>query len=121
MRCGSTIYVGVAISPAQKEVATYRGGDLQMIACAGSGKTESVSRQVAAPVEEGAEPASIVAFTSTEGAATELKARVVRRVSERIILKARTPKYPPMELPPDDESEIGTVAKFVEVVEAPPK
>lgn len=54
------------LSKEQKEVVAYRGGDLQVIACAGSGKTESISRRVAALINEGAEPASIVAFTFTE-------------------------------------------------------
>ncbi len=80
---------GVELSAAQQQVVTYRGGDLQVIACAGSGKTESISRRIAALIEEGAEPASVVAFTFTERAAMELKDRVVRRVSERMGLEFR--------------------------------
>ena len=60
----------------------YRGGHLQLIACAGSGKTETVSRRVAALVEEGVEPDSIVAFTFTERAAEELKSRIYCKVEE---------------------------------------
>lgn len=60
----------------------HRGGHLQVIACAGSGKTESISRRVAALIAEGAEPASIVAFTFTERAAAELKNRIGQRVAE---------------------------------------
>src|ERR1700752_1729030 len=74
--------VQVLLSPAQEAVVTNRGGDLQVIACAGSGKTESISRRVAALIDEGAEPASIVAFTFTERAATELKDRITKRVAE---------------------------------------
>ena len=59
------------LSKEQKEVIAYRCGDLQVIACAGSGKTESISRRVAALINEGAEPASIVAFTFTERAAAD--------------------------------------------------
>lgn len=62
----------IALSPAQQQVVVHRGSDLQVIACAGSGKTESISRRVAALIAEGAEPASIVAFTFTERAAAEL-------------------------------------------------
>ena len=51
-----------------------------MIACAGSGKTESISRRVAALIEEGTTPRSIVAFTFTEKAALELKERIYQRV-----------------------------------------
>lgn len=73
----------VILSSEQEQVVTHRGSDLQVIACAGSGKTESISRRIAALIAEGAEPASIVAFTFTERAAGELKERVVRRVGER--------------------------------------
>jgi DNA helicase-2/ATP-dependent DNA helicase PcrA len=72
----------IALSPQQQRVVDHRGGHLQVIACAGSGKTESISRRVAALITEGAEPASIVAFTFTERAAAELKERIVRRVEE---------------------------------------
>lgn len=51
-------------------------GNLQIIACAGSGKTEVVSRRTAELIKNGAKPRSIVAFTFTEKAADELKARV---------------------------------------------
>lgn len=70
------------LSPPQLDVVNYRGGHLQVIACAGSGKTEAVSRRVAALVNEGVEPASIVAFTFTERAAAELKDRIIKRVAE---------------------------------------
>ncbi len=73
----------IQLSPNQQRVVDHRGGSLQVIACAGSGKTESISRRVAALVADGAEPASIVAFTFTERAAAELKERIVRRVEER--------------------------------------
>ena len=59
---------------------TYRGGHLQIIASAGSGKTEVVSQRVAALCAEGIEPAGIVAFTFTERAAASLKSRIERCV-----------------------------------------
>src|SRR6476660_817073 len=74
----------VTLSPEQEAVVGHRGSDLQVIACAGSGKTESISRRVAALIAEGAEPASIVAFTFTERAASELKDRITRRVAGRM-------------------------------------
>ena len=46
----------ISLSSAQQEVVDHRGTDLQVIACAGSGKTESISRRVAALIAEGAEP-----------------------------------------------------------------
>lgn len=74
----------VKLSPEQQQVVDHCGSDLQVIACAGSGKTESISRRIAALIGEGAEPASIVAFTFTERAAAELKERVVRRAADRM-------------------------------------
>jgi len=74
----------IALSPQQEAVVNYRGAHLQVIACAGSGKTESISRRIAALTAEGVAPESIVAFTFTERAAAELKDRVARRVKEEM-------------------------------------
>lgn len=71
------------LSKEQLEVISFRGGHLQVIACAGSGKTESISRRVAALIAEGSSPASIIAFTFTEKAAAELKERIYKRVEEQ--------------------------------------
>jgi DNA helicase II / ATP-dependent DNA helicase PcrA len=62
----------------------HRGGHIQIIAAAGSGKTEVVSQRVAALIGEGVDPASIVAFTFTEKAAAELKERIRERVTARV-------------------------------------
>lgn len=72
----------ISLSPEQKQVVTLRGRNLQVIACAGSGKTESISRRVAALIAEGTPPTSIIAFTFTERAAAELKERIILRVQE---------------------------------------
>lgn len=56
--------------------------NVQLIACAGSGKTEIISRGVVAMLEKGVKPAEIVAFTFTEKAAEELKARI-RRILQK--------------------------------------
>lgn len=61
---------------------TYRGGHLQIIACAGSGKTEAIARRTASLIKDGVEPASIVAFTFTDKAAAELKSRITRKVQD---------------------------------------
>ena len=74
----------VTLSSAQQAAVDHRGGDLQLIACAGSGKTESLSRRVAALLAEGVPPAAIVAFTFTERAAAELRERIVNRAAERM-------------------------------------
>lgn len=62
----------------------HRGSPMQIIAAAGSGKTEVVSQRVAALIESGVDPQAIVAFTFTERAAKELKHRTERRVAARL-------------------------------------
>lgn len=62
--------------------------NLQIIACAGSGKTQVISERIVNTlrkrVGEGVSPASIVAFTFTEKAAAELKDRIHRLCRERL-------------------------------------
>ena len=54
---------------------------LQIVACAGSGKTQVIAARIARILSEGlAQPYQIVAFTFTEKAAAELKDRVLREV-----------------------------------------
>jgi DNA helicase II / ATP-dependent DNA helicase PcrA len=72
----------IKLTPEQERVIAHRDGHLQVIACAGSGKTESISRRIAGLIAEGTDPASIVAFTFTERAAGELKHRITKRVEE---------------------------------------
>lgn len=62
----------------------HRGSHLQIIAAAGSGKTEVVAQRVADLLADGVAPRGIVAFTFTERAAGELKARITARVQERL-------------------------------------
>jgi DNA helicase-2/ATP-dependent DNA helicase PcrA len=60
-------------------------GNLQIIACAGSGKTEFVSERIAFQIYKGiAKPEQIVAFTFTEKAAEELKFRIRVKIQELI-------------------------------------
>lgn len=59
-----------------------RDRPLQIIACAGSGKTQVISQRIANILAQpGIEPRNIVAFTFTEKAAAELKDRVLRVVA----------------------------------------
>jgi DNA helicase-2/ATP-dependent DNA helicase PcrA len=73
---------------AQLEAIGHRDGHLQIIACAGSGKTEVVARRVAELLRsrdgERLAPRNIVAFTFTEKAAAELKERIQQRVNELV-------------------------------------
>jgi DNA helicase-2/ATP-dependent DNA helicase PcrA len=58
----------------------HRGSHVQIIAAAGSGKTEVVSQRVAALIADGVPAEAIVAFTFTERASEELKERISLRV-----------------------------------------
>src|SRR3712207_4318606 len=69
-------------TPEQASVIAHRGGHMQVVACAGAGKTEAISRRVTSLIEEGVEPGQIVAFTFTERAAAALKNRINRRIEE---------------------------------------
>jgi ATP-dependent DNA helicase UvrD/PcrA len=62
----------------------HRGSHLQIIASAGSGKTEVVAQRVADLFASGVEPSALVAFTFTERAAEALKSRIELRVAERL-------------------------------------
>jgi DNA helicase-2/ATP-dependent DNA helicase PcrA len=57
----------------------HRGSHVQIIASAGSGKTEVVAQRVADLIADGIAARSIVAFTLTERAAQELKDRIALR------------------------------------------
>ena len=73
----------VQYTDAQKSAIACVDRNLQIIACAGSGKTDVVSRRIAELLMlPGVRPANIVAFTFTEKAAAELKDRVLRRVQD---------------------------------------
>ena len=66
----------------------HQKGNLQIIACAGSGKTEVVARRIASLLKGGAKtgltPRNIVAFTFTDKAAAELKDRILARCHEEM-------------------------------------
>lgn len=54
-----------------RSAVLHRGSHLQIIASAGSGKTEVVAQRFAQLMADGADPAGIIAFTFTERAADE--------------------------------------------------
>ena len=62
----------------------HRGSHVQIIASAGSGKTEVVSQRVVSLLAEGIPAREIVAFTFTERAAKELKGRIATRLEQRL-------------------------------------
>ena len=75
------------LTDAQCGAINHAGGNLQLIACAGSGKTEVVARRIVHlldPQKGGLAPGNIIAFTFTDKAAGELKERIVTRVRQAL-------------------------------------
>lgn len=75
-------------TPHQQRAIETDSHNLQIIACAGSGKTHVMAARVAHLLKtraaEGVTPASIVAFTFTEKAGAELKDRIHRLCSDEL-------------------------------------
>jgi DNA helicase-2/ATP-dependent DNA helicase PcrA len=62
----------------QADAIACLGQPLQIIACAGSGKTQVISQRISSILAQpGAEPKNLIAFTFTERAAAELKERIL--------------------------------------------
>jgi DNA helicase II / ATP-dependent DNA helicase PcrA len=76
------------LTTSQKRAIEFGTGNLQLIACAGSGKTEVVARRVVHLLTPGRAhslvPANIIAFTFTDKAAAELKDRIHTRTREAL-------------------------------------
>ncbi|MBI4503592.1 MAG: ATP-dependent helicase [Gemmatimonadetes bacterium] len=72
----------------QRDAIQHKLGNLQLIACAGSGKTEVVARRVVQLLTPGSNgalaPRNIIAFTFTDKAAAELKERIITRCRETL-------------------------------------
>jgi DNA helicase-2/ATP-dependent DNA helicase PcrA len=67
-----------AYTESQAEAIGCIDEPLQIIACAGSGKTQVISQRIVAILSQpGVEPGNVVAFTFTEKAAAELKERIL--------------------------------------------
>jgi DNA helicase-2/ATP-dependent DNA helicase PcrA len=76
------------LTESQRRAVEHDGRNLQLIACAGSGKTEVVARRVVHLLTPGREdslvPRNIIAFTFTDKAAAELKERIVTRTRQAL-------------------------------------
>src|SRR6516225_518677 len=74
------------LTPSQRRAIAHEGDNLQLIACAGSGKTEVVARRIVHLLTPGTAgnlaPRNIVAFAFTDRAAAELKERIITRCRE---------------------------------------
>jgi hypothetical protein len=103
----------VKFTDSQEQAIKFGAGNLQLIACAGSGKTEVVARRVVHLLTPGRPdslvPANIIAFTFTDKAAAELKERIHTRTREAL-----------GEVPGMAEMFVGTIHAFcLEVWTAP--
>lgn len=74
----------IALTVAQQEAIREIDCNLQIVACAGSGKTEVISRRIARILQTvpDIQPENIVAFTFTNKAAAALKERICRVLGE---------------------------------------
>ena len=73
----------IADAAARQHALEVLNGHLQLVACAGAGKTETVARRVVKILElPGVLPENVVAFTFTERAAAELKERIASRFED---------------------------------------
>ncbi len=93
------------LTDTQLRAVEHKGRDLQLIACAGSGKTELVARRVVHLLTLGRlaafVPGNIIAFTFTENAAADLKERIVTRTRRTL-----------GEMPGMSEMFVGTIHAF---------
>lgn len=76
----------VSYTQAQIQAINTLDNNLQIIACAGSGKTQVISQRVIniLKLKLDIQPANILAFTYTEKAAAELKTRILRLCKEQL-------------------------------------
>ena len=76
------------LTESQRRAIEHAGRNLQLIACAGSGKTEVVARRVVHLLNpkraDSLQPGNIIAFTFTDKAAAELKERIVTRTRQAL-------------------------------------
>lgn len=64
----------------QREAVEFKEGNLQIIACSGSGKTDTITLRIAMLIKEGVKPENILAFTFTEKAAETMKLRIRKHI-----------------------------------------
>jgi len=68
----------------QKKAINFKEGNIRIIACAGSGKTDVIAWRIARLIESGVIPENILAFTFTDKAAEEMKYRVRKYIEENL-------------------------------------
>jgi len=71
---------GLDLDPQQQAVVDHPGGPLLVLAGPGTGKTTTLVEAIAARIEDGADPASVLALTFSRKAAEQLRDRVTARL-----------------------------------------
>lgn len=71
----------IKLNEEQRKASETLDNNLQIVACAGSGKTQVISLRVVNLLKSGVSPNEIVAFTFTEKAAAELKHRIFELIT----------------------------------------
>ena len=74
--------IPIDYTESQENVINFGEGNLQVIACAGSDKTDTITRRIARLLVDGVPPESMVAFTFTEKVAEEMKFRIRKHLLE---------------------------------------
>lgn len=74
----------IEYSDEQKKCFEIEGKNLQIIAGAGSGKTETISKRCATLIKKGVSPDKIIAFTFTNNAADSLRAKIEGHIGDML-------------------------------------
>ena len=66
----------------QRKVVFSSARYVRVVAAAGTGKTETMTRKIVHLIAHGTNPSAIIAFTFTEKAAREIKERIFQRIDQ---------------------------------------
>lgn len=75
------VLIRSTLTPDQADAALDASREVLCLACAGSGKSQTLAFRVARLISEGVPPTSIVAFTFTEKAAESIKRRIAQTLA----------------------------------------